>query len=104
KVSALAYVPVRRASLALTSWLNSSVTASLEIGADHVRSFSGDAEEPRLSNAVAGFAASRARACSGCGRTNVPLTRGLVPVADGSATLSCASPAVEITLAVVAAV
>ena len=32
KVSALVYVPVRSASLALTSWLNSSVTASLEIG------------------------------------------------------------------------
>ena len=32
KVSALLYAPVRSASAALTSWLNSSDTASLEIG------------------------------------------------------------------------
>ena len=47
-VSALEYVPVRSGSLALISWLNSSVTASLEIGALYVSRFSGEAEEPTL--------------------------------------------------------
>src|SRR3954465_11468904 len=103
-VSAFEYVPVRRASLAFTSWLNSSVSASLEIGALQVSRFSGDAEEPTLLNAVPVFAALRARACSGCGSENAPLTRRPVAVALGSATLSSASPAVEITLAVVEAV
>ena len=47
-VSVFLYVPVRSASLALTFWLNSSVSASLEIGPFHVSRFSGEAEEPTL--------------------------------------------------------
>ena len=47
------------------------------------------------------FAALRARACSGCGRANAPLTRWPVLFELGSATLRSASPADEITLAVV---
>ena len=62
---------------------------------------SGEAEEPTLLYAVPVLAALRARACSGCGRANAPLTRWPVSVALGSATLSSASPADEITLAVV---
>ena len=42
KVSALLYVPVRSASVELTSWLNSSATASLEIGAEYASRFSGE--------------------------------------------------------------
>ena len=45
-----------------------------------------------------------ARAPRGCGSANVPLTRRPVFVVLGSETLSVASPAVEITLAVVDAV
>ena len=43
-------------------------------------------------------------ACSFCGRKNVPLIRWPVLVELGSATESVASPAVEITFAVVPAV
>jgi hypothetical protein len=43
------------------------------------------------------LAALRARACNGCGRKNEPFTRRPVFCALGSATLSSASPAVEIT-------
>src|SRR4051812_6104957 len=103
KVSAFAYVPVRSGSLAFTSCVNSSVTASLDIGALHVSRFSGEAEDPMALNAVPVLDALRARACSGWASTNEPLTRWPVPVEDGSATLSSASPAVEITLAVVEA-
>src|ERR1700712_5248799 len=85
------------------SWLNSSVTASLDTGLLHVRRFSGEADEPTLLNAVPVFAALRARACRNCGIENAPLTRWPVAVGLGSATLSCASPALEITLAVVEA-
>ena len=74
-VSVLLYVPVRSASLALIRWLKPSVTASLEIGPLYVSRFSGEAEEPTLLYAVPVLAALRARACSGCGRENVPLTR-----------------------------
>src|SRR4051794_12979378 len=63
--------------------------------------FSGEAEEPTLLYAVPVLAALRARACSGCGSTNVPLTRWPVPTEDGSATLKSASPAVESTVALV---
>ena len=49
------------------------------------------------------LAALRARAWSGSGSTNVPLTRWPVPTEVGSATLSSASPAVEMTFAVVEA-
>jgi hypothetical protein len=45
----------------------------------------------------------RARACNGCGSENAPLTRWPAAVELGSATLSVASPAVEITPAVVEA-
>src|SRR4051794_37003226 len=100
KVSALEYVPVRRASLALTSCENSSVTASLEIGAVQLSRFSGEAEEPTLAYVVLVLAALRARTCRNCGRGNAPLTRGPGAGELGSATLSCASPAVETTLAV----
>ena len=41
---------------------------------------------------------------SGCGSENVPLTRWPVAFALGSATLSVASPALEMTFAVVVAV
>src|SRR4051794_20595711 len=51
--------------------------------------------------AVPVLAALRARAWSGSGSTNVPLTRWPVPVELGSETLSSASPAVEMTLALV---
>src|SRR6478752_6952251 len=104
KVSALLYVPVRRASLALTSCENSSVTASFDTGALQVSRFSGEAEEPTLLNAGVGgdgFPAFVARACSGCGREYVPLTRWPVALLDGSATLNSASPAEETTFAVV---
>ena len=59
--------------------------------------------EPTLLYAVPVLAALRARACSGSGRMNVPLTRWPVPNELGSDTLSSASPAVEITFAVVEA-
>ena len=49
------------------------------------------------------LAALRARAWSGSGRMNVPLTRWPVPNEHGSDTLSSASPAVEMTFAVVEA-
>jgi hypothetical protein len=67
-----------------------------------VSRFSGEALEPTLLYAVPVLAALRARACSGCGSENAPLTRWPVAVSLGSATLSVASPAVEITAAVVA--
>ena len=47
--------------------------------------------------------AARALTFSGCGSENAPLTSCPVAVELGSATLSAASPAVEITLAVVEA-
>src|SRR3954451_13203565 len=94
------YAPVRSASVDLTSWLYSIVTASLDTGAFHVSRFSGEADEPTLLYAVPVLAALRARACSGSARMNVPLTRWPVPTDDGSATLSKASPAVDVTVAV----
>src|SRR3954454_5910807 len=99
KVSVLLYAPVRSASVDLTSWLYSMVTASLDTGPFHVSRFSGEALEPTLLYAVPVLAALRARACSGSGRMNEPLTRWPVPTEDGSATLSNASPAVEVTVA-----
>ena len=65
----------------------------------YVSSVAGAAEPPTGANAPA-----LAAACSGDGSENVPLTRWPVAVALGSATDSAASPAVEITLAVVVAV
>ena len=84
-------------SVELISWLNCNDTTSLEIGPAYVSRFS---DEPTLLYAVPVFAALRARACSGCGSENVPLTRCPVAVALGSATLSAALPAVEMTVAV----
>src|SRR5689334_2360731 len=81
-------------------WRKSSDTASLDTGPLQVSRFSGLAEEPTLLNAVPWLSALRARAVSGSGRLNEPLTRWPVAVLDGSATLSSASPAVEITFAV----
>src|SRR3954471_3570215 len=51
-----------------------------------------------------GLAALSARTCSAWGRLNEPLTRWPVAVGNGSATDSAASPAVEMTFAVVVAV
>src|SRR3954453_7053754 len=81
-------------------WRKSSDTWSFETGAFHISRFSGLAEEPTLLNAVPWLAALRARAVSGSGRLKRPLTRGPGAVLDGSATLSSASPAVEMTFAV----
>ena len=67
----------------------------------YVSRFVGEAEEPTLAYAVVVLAALRARACSVCGSAKVPLTSLPVLVELGSATLSVASPAVEITVAVV---
>ena len=83
-VSVLLYVPVRSGSLAAIDCLNVIGTDSLEVGAVHVL--------------------MTPRPCSGEARANVPLTRWPVPIELGSATLSVASPAVEMTVAVVPAV
>ena len=84
-VSVLLYVPVRSGSLAAIDCLNVIGTDSLEVGAVHVlivpRPCSGDASAKRAVDQVAGG-----------GRVL------------GSATLSVASPAVEMTVAVVLAV
>jgi hypothetical protein len=47
------------------------------------------------------LAALRARACSACGSVNAPLTRWPAAVPPASVTLRIASPAVEMTFAVV---
>ena len=78
-VSVLEYAPVRSASVAPMCCLNAIVTGSLETGAVQVA----------LLNAT----------CSGSGSVNVPFVRW-----PGSDTVSAASPAVEMTLAVVVAV
>ena len=83
-VSVLLYVPVRRGSLAAMACVNVTGTDSLEVGAAHVL--------------------MTPRPPSGLASENVPLTRWPVAVGLGSATLSVASPAVEITVAVVEAV
>src|SRR3954447_1673208 len=56
-------------------------TASLEVGADHVRT----APSP----------------CSGCASKKAPFTRWPVATGDGSFTDSVASPAVEVTVEVI---
>src|SRR3954451_6725574 len=100
-VSVFEYDPVRSGSLEFTSWLNCSETASFDTGALHVSRFSGEALEPTLLYAVPVLLALRARACSGCGSEKVPLTRWPVAKLLGSSTESSASPAVEVTVAVV---
>ena len=100
-VSVLLYVPVRSASFALTRWLNPSVRASLEIGA-------GPGQQVQRVGRRADVVVRRARVgrvtCPGLQRLRqeeraVDQVAGVVEL--GSATLSSASPAVEITLAVV---
>src|SRR4051812_29824270 len=75
-VNVFEYTPVRSASPAPMSCLNPIVNASLDTAAPHVR--------------------GTPRTCSGCGSENAPLVRW-----PGSLTLSAASPAVEVTVAVV---
>ena len=75
-VSVFEYAPVRSASVASMCCLNAIVTGSLDTGAVHVA----------LENETS----------SGDGSENAPLTRW-----PGSDTVSAASPAVEITFAVV---
>src|SRR4051812_24034964 len=79
-------------------------TGSLETGPPYVNRVVGADEPPTSASALpvlAGLAAMTRRAC---GSENAPFTRWPVAVEDGSATLSVASPAVEMTLAVVLAV
>ncbi len=83
-VSVLLYVPVRSGSLAAIDCLNVTGTTSLEVGAAHVL--------------------TTPRPCSGVVRAKAPLTRRPVALVLGSATLSVASPAVEMTVACVDAV
>ena len=78
-VSVFEYAPVRSASLAPIGCLNAMSTRSFDVGPVHVD----------FENAT----------CSGCGRVNAPLVRN----AGCGATDSVASPAVEMTLAVVLA-
>ena len=102
-VSVLLYVPVRRASVEPIACWNCRDTWSLDAGPVYVSRLSGVAAEPTGAYVVAVLAAFRARAWSGCGSENVPLTRWPVFVLLVSATLRVASPAVEITFAVVEA-
>src|SRR4051812_22675557 len=83
-VSVLPYAPVRSGSLAAIDCLNVIGTDSLEVGAAQVLIVP--------------------RPCSGVARAKEPLTSRPVATELGSATLSVASPAVEITVAVVPAV
>ena len=82
-VRVLLYEPVRRASLAPIACLNVTGTFSLDVGPVQVL--------------------TTPRPCSGCGIANAPLTS--LPVLDelGSATVSVASPAVDVTVASVMA-
>src|SRR3954466_15465062 len=78
-------------------------TGSLETGPPYVNRVVGADEPPTSAGGLrvrAGLAAMTRRAC---GSENEPFTRWPVAVEDGSATLSVASPAVEMTLAVVLA-
>src|SRR4051812_47076979 len=102
-VSVFEYAPVRSASEAPMACWNVTVTASLDTGPPYVNRVVGLAEPPRGANAPPVPAALAALAVSVCGSENAPLTRRPVAFGLGSATLSVASPAVEITLAVVVA-
>src|SRR5689334_9639606 len=83
---------------------NESVTLSFETGAAYDSSAVGLAEPPTAASAPPVPSGLEAFACSAAGSENEPLTRWPVAVELGSATLSAASPAVEMTLAVVPAV
>src|SRR4051794_37806495 len=101
KVSVLEYVPVRRASVAPMACLNDIVTVSLLTGALQLVSTSGLALiAPKL---AFGALTVVALACSGWGSAKAPLSSlpGLLEL--GSATERAASPALEMTLAVVEA-
>ena len=98
KVSVFAYAPVRSASVEAIGCLKLIATGSLETGPFYVFSAVGADEPPTGAYVVASVVAL---ACSGDGRLNAPLTRWPVAVLDGSATVSVASPAVEMTFAVV---
>jgi len=84
--------------------LNVTVTTSLDTGFDQVESVVGAAEPPTAPPAPAVLPALAAETVSGLGSANAPLTSLPVSVVLGSATDSVASPAVEITVAVVVAV
>src|SRR4051794_41964496 len=102
-VSVLLYVPVRRASPAPMACLKATATGSLLTGPAQVSSGVG-LEEPPTAVGVPPVAVGLvAAARSGCGSAKVPLTRWPVAVADASATVSAASPALLITLAVMLA-
>jgi hypothetical protein len=74
-----------------------TLTFPLTTGTPHVARLN---PEPTFPNGDA----VRARACSGCGSEMEPLTRRPLAAAAGSATVSVASPAVDVTVAVVEAV
>jgi hypothetical protein len=102
-VSVLLYVPVRSASLEPMCWPNVIATGSLETGPLYASTCVGLDDPPTAAAAEPVPAGLVASAVSGEGSENAPLTRWPVAVLLGSATDSAALPAVEITLAVVAA-
>ena len=79
------------------------LTASLDTGPPYVSSVVGLDEPPTGANALPVPFALVALAVTGFGSENEPFTRRPVAFELGSATLSVASPAVEITFAVVLA-
>src|SRR3954470_2187435 len=83
---------------------NVMATGSLETGPPYVSRVVGADEPPTSFRAPPVPAGLVALAWRAWGSENAPFTRWPVAVEDGSATLSVASPAVEMTLAVVAAV
>src|SRR5688572_29430262 len=80
---------------------NATVAMSLVTGAPYVSTAVGAAAPPTSANAPPVPAGLDAFTWSADGSENAPLTRCPVAVGDGSATLSVASPAVEMTVAVV---
>ena len=103
-VRVLAYVPVRRPSLARIVCLKATVTGSLETGFVQLASVVGAAEPPTAANAPAGPAAGLdASRLQRLVERERPVDQWPVAVLDGSETDRVASPAVETTLAVCAA-
>ena len=93
---------MRSASLAPIDCVKSTWTESLETGLFQVTRLSGEPlTEPAPADVPSGLVPT---AFSAVGSENVPLTRWPGAVVLGSATVSAASPAVEMTFAVVAAV
>ena len=101
KVSVLLYAPVRSASVALIVLRELHRDRVVGDRAGVGQQVVGLALPPTSASAVPVPAALVAAACRADGSENAPLTRWPVAVALGSATDSVASPAVEITLAVV---